>query len=102
MTSVEVRRALERYQRTLADAGVPEHLRDALVGHVVYGHQTGGFLYQCLADNMCGAVCRAGPDIDMAGLKAIAKWLFNDAPAESWGSDEAVNRWKERGGEAGR
>lgn len=102
MTGIEVRRTRERYERTMAEHGVPEHLREGLAAHVIEGRQTGGFLGQCLSDNLCGAVCRAGADIDLAGLRAVAKWLFNDAPAESWGSEEAVSAWQRRGGERGR
>lgn len=102
MATIDLRRAKERYERTMVEQGVPEHLREGLLAHVLEGRPTGGFLTQCLADNLCGAVCRAGADIDLEGLRAVAKWLYNEAPPMAYGSDEAVAAWQRRGGEQGR
>lgn len=98
----DFRRARAAYELSMGEYGVPAHLRDGLIDHVISGHQTGGFLFQCLSNNLTGAVVRAGQDIDIAGLRALAKWLFNVAPAPSWGSEDAVAAWKAKGGEAGR
>jgi hypothetical protein len=101
MTKIEVSRSDERYRRTLVEYGVPAHLHEGLIAHVLYGHQTGGFLFHCLCDRLTEAVVRAGQDITIEHLRAIAKWLYNEPPAGSRGSEAAVARWKERGGEAG-
>jgi hypothetical protein len=101
MDALTLKRTTERYERTLAEYDVPRHLHEGLIGYVLYGHQTGGFLFHCLCDRLTEAVVRAGADITIDHLRAIAKWLYNEPPAPCRGSEEAVNRWNARGGEAG-
>lgn len=83
----------DKLERTIAEFGVPEHLREGLVEHVLDGRPVGGFLTACLCNNFGDAVCRAGADISIADLRAIAKWLYNETPGRCHGSAAAVKQW---------
>lgn len=84
----------EQLERSLAEFGVPEHLRDGLVEYVLTGRPTGGFLTACLRNDFLDAVCRAGSDLNLGHLQAIAKWLYNETPRKCWGSPAKVKAWE--------
>jgi hypothetical protein len=73
-------------------AAVPAHLLDALRR---YGHDrepVGGFLAECLANNLCEAVCRADPE-SLEAIKGIVLYIHNAMPSTCHGSREAVRAW---------
>ena len=76
------------------DANVPAHLRAGLARYLVGHLHTGSFLHAVLTNNLRGAVFAADDD-SLVGLLPIMRFLYNDAPADSWGSPDAVNRWLE-------
>jgi hypothetical protein len=74
--------------------GVPKHLRDGLARWVIDGHPVGGFLRSCLENNFVDAICRAGADLTVADVRAVAKWIYNEAPQRCWGSPGVVKTWR--------
>lgn len=87
------------FHRPGVDAGlagyvVPTHLRNGLAEYVIHGREVGGFLGYCLENNFAEAAVRAGGDLDLDDLRAIAKWLFNECPRNAWGSPAAVKAWR--------
>jgi len=71
---------------------IPSHTQGALERYLDHGLPPGGFLSAVIANDLMGAVARA--DIqNMTAIPEIAKFLFNEAPAGSWGSDENLENW---------
>ena len=71
---------------------VPEHLREALFHFIAAGRPPGNFLAAVLCNDLKGAMEYADP-ISMQHLPAIVGFLYNEAPAACWGSEENYNRW---------
>lgn len=84
----------EQLRRSLEVHGVPAHLHDGLLAFALDGLQTGGFLRSCLENNFVDAVVKAGADLSLEDLRAVAKWIFNDAPPRCWGSPGVVKTWR--------
>lgn len=78
----------------LKEYGVPGHLHEGLVNYVLTGRPTGGFLSYCLENNFAEAMVRAGGDLNIDDLRAIAKWLWNECPRRAWGSPGIVKTWR--------
>jgi hypothetical protein len=56
---------------------------------------TGGFLQACLENNLTEAVGRAD-FININLLPDIVRYMYNELPADSWGSPERVQAWLAR------
>jgi len=54
--------------------------------------ECGGFLSFALENNFMEAVCRAD-DNSLQQLQEIALYIYNDLPAQCWGSKEKVKAW---------
>lgn len=80
---------------------VPSHLLRGLDGHIASGTETGEFLAAVLANDLRQAVLRADEQ-SLAGLRGLLQFLYCDAPSPCWGSVEARDAWRARGGLAGR
>ena len=81
---------------------IPLHLQPGLKRYIESGVKTGGFLQACLENDRDAAVGRAIGFAVRQSIPAIFEFLTNRAPAECWGSPEAVEAWIEKGGEEGR
>lgn len=71
---------------------VPPHTMDTLRNYLIRGWEPGGFVTAVLAMDMARTITTA----DVANrhrLWCVARWIMEYAPAESWGSYEAVDRW---------
>lgn len=80
--------------KLISESGIPVHLWPGLKSWVRYGHPPGGFLQAILANNGREAICRADQaSLTLSNLQSIVKFLFNHAPAPSWGSPEALWDW---------
>ena len=71
---------------------VPEHLRDGLLRYVRYHQPPGHFLRAVLSNDLKEAFGRADEQ-SRAGMFAIVRWLYNDAPSICWGSPQLVKDW---------
>lgn len=81
-------------EASLRAARVPEHLHDGLVEHVLTARPVGSFLTAVLNNDLLGAVSRMGSDLAGDDLRATAKWLYNDAPSQCWGTPAKVKAWQ--------
>lgn len=73
-------------------SGLPEHMREGARGYIEHGAEPGGFLRAVLENDLVGAAVKADA-VNLVSLQRWAKFLYNQAPAGSWGSREAVNEW---------
>ena len=71
---------------------VPEHLHDGIVDYVVNHQRPGSFLTAVLSNDLLMAVKR-GDAVNRDNLSAIVLFLYDYAPATSWGSPETVAAW---------
>lgn len=75
---------------------IPEHTQGALERYLTHGLEPGSFLMAVLVNDLFGAVGRAD-SWNSAALADIVKWLYNEAPRGSFGNEELVNDWLNRG-----
>jgi len=71
---------------------IPPHTQEALAGYLIHGLPPGGFLTSMLLKELENAVFKA----DIANKPAFAdifKWVVWEAPIESWGTDEIMQKW---------
>jgi hypothetical protein len=73
---------------------VPKHLRDGLRNYFMTRRPTGGFLRAVLEGNLFKAHGSADPASSEC-MPAICSYIYNCAPAESYGSPEKVAKWIE-------
>ena len=78
---------------TLMVGKIPEHLKAAIDRHVSDGAPTGAFLRAVLDNSLWQAVGLAD-DINIRLLPEIVSYLYNDCPAQCWGSPERVQSWR--------
>jgi hypothetical protein len=76
----------------VAAFNVPKHLREGLVRYFSDGILPGGFMQAVLCNDLAQAVARADP-LSFIGLRHIVAFLEQCAPAQAWGSREAVLTW---------
>lgn len=70
---------------------------DGLERYLIDGIPTGSFLYSVLTNDLREACNRA--DIFNRGmLFQYIQFLYNEAPAESWGTPERVKAWEAQRG----
>lgn len=74
---------------------IPEHTKDALVRYYIDGYMPGGFLTAVLCNNLMGAVSAADSH-NLRALKDICTFVYNDMPANTWGSAKIMNEHIER------
>ena len=81
-------RAAELRQQAILD-GVPEHTVDGIVSYFTKGWEPGGFLCAVIDNDMKNAFGNA--DIEnRARMFEIVSFLYNNAPAGTWGYPGAV------------
>lgn len=72
---------------------LPEHMRAGARDYVERRHpNVGGFLRAVLENDLVEAFGRAD-EINAAAMRDWAAWLFNEAPANCWGSPDKVRAW---------
>lgn len=76
---------------------IPIHCRADTKRYIEEGQLPGGFLQAVICNNLVEAFARAD-DINQQSLRDYANFLYNEAPASSWGSREAMEAWSFAGG----
>ena len=71
---------------------IPAHLIDMLKKYIYEGRDPGGFLLAVLENNLKEA-CMFADEFNILLLPAYANFLYNEAPANCWGSKEEVAAW---------
>ena len=91
--------ARERLDRALHQ--LDECDLESLVAYVNTGRSVGGFLEAVISNDLADACGRA----DTRNRRRIFEWsqyLYNECPADCWGSKELYEKWMERGGLEGK
>lgn len=83
---------IERAWMRNKEQRVPEHTLHDLIAYRDKGVPPGDFLSQVLTNNFIGAF-KSGDDLNIANMYAIACYLYNSMPIDSWGSAEKVTMW---------
>jgi hypothetical protein len=68
------------------------NLTEGLRLYFEHHRPTGGFLTAVL-ENDLRAACERADMTNRRMLFDIVSWLYNEAPAQAWGSKERVERW---------
>lgn len=76
---------------------LPEHMQESVLAWIERGQKPGRFLSAVFANDLHAAAVSAD-DKNIEALPAYARFLFNDAPSECFGSPELAARWNELGG----
>lgn len=71
---------------------LPPALQDGVKLYIDHGIEPGSFLRSVLENDLREACARAD-HINRHRLFEIVQCLWNEIPAECWGSPEKVNRW---------
>lgn len=70
---------------------IPEHLREGLRSYLMEYRRPGSFLCSVLENDLHGALMRC--DWSLACIRDICLYLYNCAPAGSYGSRDEVDAW---------
>jgi hypothetical protein len=73
---------------------IPPKTKEALRLWEALGVRPGSFTSAVLANNLLDAVCCADPD-NLAELKNIVQYVYNEMPGNCWGSPEKCAEWQE-------
>ena len=71
---------------------LPEHMQDGAREYVERGLEPGGFMLAVLCNDLTLAFGRADT-INAAAMAEWARWLWNEAPSQCWGSRTKVEAW---------
>jgi hypothetical protein len=71
---------------------VPQHMEAALRAYLVDGEPPGQFLTAVLKNDLFNA-CGHADEENLRNLPAFMGYLYNEAPAPSWGSPEKFAAW---------
>ena len=74
---------------------LPDDLREGMQRYIDDGYIPGHFLTAVLENDLSEAVGRADP-LNLILLPAIVQWVYNEAPADCWGSRQKVLAWHDR------
>lgn len=79
---------------------LPEHCVSGLAAYIFRGKRPGHFLCAVLANDLKESYARAD-ETNLPRLRDYVSFLYNYAPGDSWGSQERIAAWVERGGLVG-
>ena len=89
---------IESIEQSMADKGIPQHMREDVLAYVEHGRSPGGFLASVLFNNpFIDVVAKA----DSANRDALEGWMlfvYNDLPMAAWGDRASVDQWVNQGG----
>lgn len=75
--------------------GLPSHMRRGFRAYIEGHHPMGHFGMAILRNDLREA-CRRADQMNRLLLVHIVTWLWSEAPANCWGSPEAVQSWTAR------
>lgn len=71
---------------------IPDRTLKTLEKYVKDGIPTGDFLFAVLTNNLTNAVLRADEG-NLAAIREIMLYVYNEVPSEAWGTEEKVKAW---------
>lgn len=75
---------------------IPLFARESIDRYLNHRIPTGGFLEAVLCNNLVESFARADED-NQTLIGTYIKWIYNNAPHDSWGSPEKVKKWLNNG-----
>jgi hypothetical protein len=78
--------------RPIDYSDLPEHMQGGMQRYMEHGIEPGSFLVAVLSNDLMGAFGKAD-HINAQFIREYCQWLYNHAPAGSFGSRERVNAW---------
>jgi hypothetical protein len=86
-----------QYQRALREftymgESIPGYMHEGIVNYLTQGVPSGSFLMAVLSNDFSGA-CRAADMTNMTLMHVYHAFLYQKAPAGSWGSVDKVSQW---------
>ena len=97
MTEVQIKQIEDRLWADLRERGVPGHIHEGIVAHVMNGRGVGSFLTAVFENKLSTAFMRAD-DMNERAMGKIVAVMYYDVPGACWGSKEKVKAWREKGG----
>lgn len=76
---------------------LPPHMQAGMRRYIEHGIEPGSFLFAVLSNDLMGAMGKAD-DVNLYALPDYGRFLYNNAPANCFGSKENVIAWTHRGG----
>jgi len=76
---------------------LPEHIRDGAQRYVEDGIKPGDFLQAVFCNNLMESFARADVTNEIR-MFHIVDFIYNEAPAACWGSEEIMKEWIRKGG----
>lgn len=73
---------------------VPHHTRETIEHYLLRGWAPGGFVESMLANDLERALYTADI-VNRQRFWTIAMWIREYAPRESWGSYDAIEKWRD-------
>ena len=74
---------------------IPKVIKDSLDRYINEGIMPGSFLRAVLTNDLAGAVFKADSN-NLAALKDIMLYVYNEVPANAWGSTATVADYAQR------
>lgn len=71
---------------------LPEHMQYGVRDYVEHGVRPGSFLLAVLHNDLVNSFGYAD-GTNVARMVDWARWLYNEAPSDCWGSPEKVRAW---------
>jgi hypothetical protein len=84
--------SLAEIGRTLREYQLPVYMHGSATRYLCHGIRPGGFLTAVITNDLREAVSSAD-DENLTMLVSWVQWFYNEAPALSWGSEEAMDAW---------
>jgi len=78
---------------TFADWSVPADFAEPIYNYLVHGWEPGSCFTSVLANDFLSAMSSSHPGNNVDAFKALAGWIRNKMPIESYGSYLAVEHW---------
>jgi hypothetical protein len=79
---------------------IPEHCRGGMRRYIEHGIYPGSFLEAVLCNDLVHAF-QTADHINVAHMYDYVSFLYNEIPAQAWGSRERIDAWCNAGGAIG-
>lgn len=83
------------WEDALENSEIPQYMHHVIINWIEYGTPPGSFLTAVLCNDLREA-CGRADDTNRHLLFEYVSWLYNNAPADCWGSEENFNIWYEK------
>ena len=82
----------EKLLAAMEEKGVPEHCRNGVYQYILFGNPVGSFLEHLFCNRLKETFSHAD-DVNQHCVRNYLMFLYNDGPAQCYGSPEAYANW---------